>query len=195
MNVFYKTIVLFVSVMLSGLAVADAYPNLGLNNDDNGKFSYIQMNDEYAMTAKHISTLKEHEYECSLGCDLVFFKHKNPKFENGLWRAPVIKEEVAQIGITHEGGIIIKMGEVTDEYTKPEKDSKFYNMSTTSKTVKGMSGGPVYGADGKIIGMTIGAPKDRTEVKDVDSIFIPYEIIKLEWENFEKIKNLEPTKF
>jgi hypothetical protein len=190
-----KSLAFVMTVLGCGSAFAESYPNLGLNNDDNGKFSYIQMSDEYAMTAKHISTLKEHDYECSLGCDLVFFKHKNPKFENGIWRAPVIKEEVVQVGITQEGGVIIKTGEVTDEYTKPEKDSRFYNMSTTSKTVKGMSGGPVYSSDGKIIGMTIGSPQDKTEVKDVDSIFIPYEIIKLEWENFEKIHNLEPTKF
>lgn len=181
--------------IISNVSFADSYENLGLNDNQDGKFSYIQMSPEYAMTAKHISTLKNRDYECSLGCDLVFFKHKDPDFKKDLWRKPLVNENVSQVGITREGDMIVKKGEVLKGYNKPAKDSQFYNMSTTSKTVKGMSGGPVYGSDGKIIGMTIGAPLDKSEVKNVESIFIPYEIIKMEWENFEKIKNLEPTKF
>lgn len=175
--------------IVSNASFADSYENLGLNDNQDGKFSYIQMSPEYAMTAKHISTLKNRDYECSLGCDLVFFKHKDPDFKKDLWRNPLVNENVSQVGITREGDMIVKKGEVLKGYNKPDKDSQFYNMSTTSKTVKGMSGGPVYGSDGKIVGMTIGSPLNRGENQKMDSIFIPYEIIKHEWENFEN-KNL-----
>lgn len=186
LNLFLK--VMLLSLTLINIATAQDFPNLGLNNDSNGKFSFIQMNEHYAMTAKHISTLKHHDYECSTGCDLVFFKHEDKNFKPYQWRRPVINESVTQVGITRDGTSIVKKGVVTDVYTKPSNDSQFYRMSTTSNTVKGMSGGPVYGQDGKLIGMTIGTPEDKNYSDKVKSVFNPYEIIEMEWNIFQKSK-------
>lgn len=181
-----KKIILAVLALAStACASHQDYDNMGLNNENSNISAYIQMDDEYAMTAKH-ANVNNVVYECSVGCDLVFFKHPSNNYKQGIWRNPIVGERVTQVGSDSDGDAVEKQGKVLNQDIKPSADSQFFYMTTTAYTTKGMSGGPVYGQDGRLIGMTLGSPvmKDND---GVNSIFVSNEIIKVEWEKFKEL--------
>lgn len=182
-----KLFTLALVLSLVGCANSSNYENLGLKDQPLSKFAYIQMNDQYAMTAKHIETTPNVAYECSSGCDLVFFYNPDVNFKQPIWRNPIIGEKVVQVGIDYQGKTVERTGRVLETYSKPSEQSKFYYMSTSSFTVKGMSGGPVYGQDNRMIGMTLGSPKLKDE-DGVNSVFVSNEIIQYEWKKFQESK-------
>lgn len=80
------------------------------------------------------------------------------------------------------------------------KDFPFPLASWSAAAAKGMSGGPIYGEDGKILGITLGKASGKIEfhgnVSEYSAKHLPrislgltYSDIKKEWEKFLEEKN------
>jgi hypothetical protein len=144
--------------------------------------SFVQWDSEYAVTAGHVDQVDGAVYRCEKGCDLQFFKHKaEAAFPQ--WREHVANEPVKIIGLDIDRQVVFAKGADSNETVTDSKDNAYaYRTgSTTTGTKGGMSGGPVYGADNKVIGMHIGAEQGNSH----NFIYVPYSLIQSEWMNFK----------
>ena len=157
--------------------------------------SATQWNADYAVTAGHIPSVNGTAYRCSSKCDLVFFPHPVTGAVPS-WRQPRTGEHLTAIGVTP--GNVIQTSSGTARRTRldisDDSSGVLYGIHD-GPVVRGMSGGPVYGEDGSIVGMTIGfipntAPLKQTspELKAVEriSIYLPYAEIQNEWLRFQR---------
>lgn len=165
--------------------------------------SSVQWNEDYAVSAAHTPFLSDVAYRCSTGCDLVFIKNKATG-EIPKWRYSVIDEKVNSYGNTSlymtakSEGLVMKTRFIQEaENNKHQMKKEFYKL-TSSPSVKGMSGGPVYGSDGKVVGITLGfvsksLMKDSEMSKapelnqyDQFSYIMQTELIEREWALFQR---------
>lgn len=161
---------------------------LGNKNPEVMTASMVQWNNEYAVTAQHNKYPENPDY-VSNTVDLVFFKNKpNSKFNPTIeWRSPKDGEEVIHVGPKDNGLTVELRGNyITDNV---EFKNGKYDVSS-SKTIGGMSGGPVYSADkSAILGISVGRDKN-VKINDVVyeniAVFIDAETIKEEWNKFQK---------
>ena len=147
----------------------------------------VQWNEDYAVTVKHIPYLSGAVYQGR--ADVQFFKHK----ANGapLWRAYQPGEAVTAVGYNS-----LYMSVKGSGHTLPAMvrlDSKEGNVlygTHDGPVAKGMSGGPVFANDGKVVGITVAflTSSDLAALKRPDlssqprvSIFLPYAEISREW--------------
>jgi hypothetical protein len=147
----------------------------------------VQWNEDYAVTVKHIPYLSGAVYQGR--ADVQFFKHK----ANGapLWRAYQPGEAVTAVGYNS-----LYMSVKGSGHTLPAMvrlDSKEGNVlygTHDGPVAKGMSGGPVFADDGKVVGITVAflTSSDLAALKRPDlasqprvSIFLPYAEISREW--------------
>ncbi|MFJ2387120.1 hypothetical protein [Pseudomonas koreensis] len=157
--------------------------------------SAVQWNEEYAVSAAHIPQLPNVEYHCSTGCDLVFIRRKA---EGAVpdWRAAVTGERVKTAGINSL--MLTVKGVGTNNGQRVRLDSKsdrgIYVLSD-APVADGMSGGPVYGSDNAVVGMTVGifvpytlSPNDTRQHKKTMTTYVPYEAIRHEWKLFSQGK-------
>lgn len=150
--------------------------------------SFIQWNEEYAVTAKHNKYPEDPAY-VSDTVDLVFFKNKpNDKFNPAIeWRNPKADEEVIHVGPKDNGLTVELRGKFIQDEVE-FKDGRY--AISDSRTIGGMSGGPVYSEDkSAILGMSVG--RDRNiKINDVVyenlAVFVDSETIKEEWDKFQK---------
>jgi hypothetical protein len=114
--------------------------------------SAIQWNEDYAVTAKHTPFLPNVVHE-GLG-DVVFFKHKASKVPQ--WRQFVPGESVTAVGFNSLMMPVKGKGHTLDSLVRLEgtPGSVFYSIHDGPIT-KGMSGGPVFADDGKVVGMNV----------------------------------------
>lgn len=151
----------------------------------------VQWNDEYAVTAKHTPFLKNVVHE-GRG-DLVFFKHKADHAPQ--WRQHVAGEGVTAVGFNSLYLPVEGAGHATSALVRlGVGDNVFYSIHDGA-TMKGMSGGPVFAEDGKVVGMTVAfIPKseiDSTKRPDLAglqriSVFMPYSEIDREWRRYQR---------
>ena len=153
--------------------------------------SAVQWNEEYAVTAKHIHFIKDEVYSCSTGCDLAFIKHKATG-PLPLWHTFKPGESVRSVGYSPYMVTVEGHGKA---YPNPfqsstEKNGELYGI-TDAQMIKGMSGGPVYGADGAVLGINIGWLStwlNPQASKAIDSdritVFVPTAVIQREWNTF-----------
>lgn len=164
--------------------------------------SSVQWNEDYAVTAKHTPFLRNIAYTCSTGCDLVFIKRKA---DNNIpeWRHSVPNEKLTAYGTsplyipaktvgTSMGTRLQKDVEMNDK-----KSIELYKLNNMA-TIMGMSGGPIYGEDGKVVGITLGfvikslmsSEKLATVPELIKPSTISYmmqtEIIEREWKLFQE---------
>ncbi|MNZ35500.1 hypothetical protein D3C78_528990 [compost metagenome] len=151
--------------------------------------SAVQWNEEYAVTVRHIPLVSGKAHTCSTGCDLVFIRHRCD-CKVPLWRAPRVGEKITAagaspylLGVTGQGKVYPAPFVNTDE------NSGDYYAIHDAPLVEGMSGGPVIGSDGQIVGINIGIYS--TLLNNIDSpgakgakrisVFVPFAIIQREW--------------
>ncbi|MGA3827805.1 MULTISPECIES: serine protease [Pseudomonas] len=152
----------------------------------------VQWNPEYAVSVKHIPLISNVGYSCSSGCDLAFIKHK-AEGAIPVWRNYVKGEAITVVGfspllMTVQGqgvakGMRMKLPGASDTTSYAVNDAPL---------VVGMSGGPVYGADGAVLGITVGMWMGKNpafgELKTSDrlSVYLPYDIVLREWQAYSK---------
>lgn len=155
--------------------------------------SGIRWNNDYVVTAKHVTFAKDIEYKSYGELDLQFVKNSGNNVILPQWRERQAGETVSIIGVSQSGKTQIATGKDLDVYTE---EGNSINYITTAVTVGGQSGGPVFGYDGKVIGMLVGITngKDASGKKTkalIDkgeefSLYIPYSVIESEWNKFQK---------
>ncbi|AIR88090.1 S1 family peptidase [Pseudomonas cremoricolorata] len=151
----------------------------------------IQWNEDYAVTAKHTPFLQGVVHE-GLG-DVVFFRHKASSVPQ--WRQFVPGEAVTAVGFNglsmpvegrgHASGALVRL--------KGTGGGVFYSVHD-GPLVKGMSGGPLFADDGKVLGINVAfIAKDeidgerRPDLADAQrvSVFMPYNEIEREWRRYQ----------
>lgn len=152
--------------------------------------SFIPISEDYAVTVKHIPKHPDYVY-ISGKYDIQFFEHKTSKSKVPLFSNYKEKEK------------IFLTGYFNGEYTEIESEILDINVHTNTSSIPvykagigtikpGMSGGAVLNEERKVIGMNIGFTSEliyhNNEYKKM-SVFIPYEIIKKEWNKYLMIKN------
>lgn len=161
--------------------------------------SAVQWNEEYAVTAAHTPFVTNVVHRCSSGCDVVFVKRK-ASGRIPQWRAAVPGEEVTSAG--HSPFLLSVYGKGIASDTRMlvrNADVPFPLSVHSAAIVKGMSGGPLYGSDGKVLGINIGLNIGRiqtlgqpTELSPSRlprvSYYIPYHEIEKEWRVFQDIQ-------
>ncbi|GEM_PF-1955995 len=155
--------------------------------------SAVQWNADYAVTAAHTPFLRNQAYRCSTGCDLLFIAHKA---DGALpqWRHFRPGETVTALG---SSTLLIPMSATGRIWPVPFVDGgsasgERYGVHDAAMA-KGMSGGPLIGSDGSVLGINIGfqagfrPPSNRPELAGMSrlSVFVPYSVIQREWLLFQ----------
>lgn len=147
--------------------------------------SYTQWNEEYAITANHVKNVSGSVYSCSSGCDLQFFKKKNENFDIS-WRDPVKGEKLYFLGQDKYKNDKIKLGVNVDKNVIDSDTNRIIGKLALVSVEEGMSGGPVYAEDGKLVGMSFAVVNKSLDKNGpyYYSVFIPYAMIKQQWEEY-----------
>ncbi len=122
----------------------------------------IQWNEDYVVTAAHVKVDPKDgvvEYVCS-DCDIQFVRKKGSHVAT--WRETIPFEELFSAGSTLEvkrnraveRKIVVSGYDIFMETPSSENSNYLFHMAALD-TVIGMSGGPVYGKDNKVVGMLV----------------------------------------
>lgn len=152
--------------------------------------SAIQWNQQYAVSAAHIPLLPDVVHRCSTGCDMVFIRHE-AEGPVPTWRPTVVGERLETVGQSPLFVTVRGIGSSRFPTVRLNRsgDSTHYALAD-APVAKGMSGGPVYGVDDAVVGMTVGMflpatplPASLQEAPSL-SVYLPYEIVLREWKLF-----------
>lgn len=151
--------------------------------------SGIQWNEDYMVTAKHVNFVNGVVYKSS-DIDLQFVKHKS-EGEIPSWRERVPGENIIVLGNSHNGTLSVT-GNDLNLFSETIYGLLYVNNAPVQH---GQSGGPVFGSDGKVIGMTIamftGKQDDGKPIPQLNgkgkyfSMYLPYEEIQKEWKKYQ----------
>lgn len=144
--------------------------------------SGIQWNEDYIVTAKHVSFVDNSVYKCHDGCDIQFVKRKAigsiPE-----WRNLVAGEKVTFLGVDQLSKIQAISGIDLNIKTFTSSNSSVLANLANSQTFGGMSGGPAYSNDGKVVGMLTGGA--NLENGNHVTVYLSYEVVKAAWDKFQ----------
>ncbi|MDH0747154.1 serine protease [Pseudomonas sp. GD03842] len=150
----------------------------------------VQWNEDYAVTVKHIPYVPGAVYQGQ--GDVQFFRHK----ANGVpvWRTYRPGEAVTAVGYNSLYMSVKGSGHALPAMVRLDtKEGNVMYGTHDGPTAKGMSGGPVFAEDGKVVGITVAflTRSDLAAIKRPDlanqprvSIFMPYAQIKREWNRY-----------
>ena len=183
---------LSVMILCLGLCACTAMPISGVgylaSRVGVGEYAtYVQFNEEYAVTVAHYKPVLEQEY-ISPQLDIKFFRHKA---DNGIrvWTDYKKGEPIKMAGFVEE----LSEFKIIDGYLTNEtiiiNNSPNYGL-IEGKITPGMSGGPVLNAQGNIIGINIGVSKEKISLHFGNplkyySLFLPSRVIQTEFEEFK----------
>jgi hypothetical protein len=189
-SVYSKSILLtLLGIFMGCSAVAGNVGNSGFhwleNEGANRIASGIQWNEQYMVTAKHVDFLSAPGVACAQACDLQFVRQRQDASTN--WRSAKPLEAVRVVGVVQGKGLIEYRGRVLPwMQSLPGSDVKYQMVS--AQVEDGMSGGPVYGDDGAVLGMVVGfidpaALKANDQFKGFEHIglFLPTAEIERQW--------------
>lgn len=149
----------------------------------------VQWNADYAVTVKHIPYLPGAVYQGQ--GDVQFFRHKADRAP--LWRAYVPGETLTAVGFNSLYVPIKGEGHALPAMVRLDAKDNVMYATHDGPTAKGMSGGPVFAADGKVVGINVAylTHGDLQGLKRADlvneprvSIFLPYAEINREWNHY-----------
>ncbi|SDI27005.1 hypothetical protein SAMN05216189_1003208 [Pseudomonas delhiensis] len=156
--------------------------------------SAVQWNTHYAVSAAHIPSLRNVVHHCSTGCDLVFIR-RDAEGRPPVWRPAITGEVLNTVGQNPFLGTLKGTGTSKAQRVRldVEGDRTRYALSD-APVVEGMSGGPVYGADQAVVGITVGIylphlplPASLASSKPL-TVYVPYDIIQREWQLFSALQ-------
>lgn len=156
-----------------------------------------QWNDDYVVTVNHVNWGKAKKnivYSCDSGCDLKFIKSKAKNY-SPVWRTSIPYENLTAVGVIEIKNLNsnsikrrtnIVSGKDANEVSLIENSGENIVKLAIIDTKDGMSGGPLYSDDKKIVGILIGqAIADVGGKKQKVAVYMPYEVIKSQWEKYK----------
>lgn len=157
--------------------------------------SGVQWNEDYVVTAKNVNFVDGSVYQCLKGCDIQFVKRKatSPVPD---WRTHVPNERLTFVGIQSEANFRAEFGMDLNVKTYTESNTDMLVNVADNRIVSGMSGGPAYGLDGKVVGILTGS-MDINNLRNAShhnlsgrgeqlSVYLSYDDIQKEWEKFQQ---------
>lgn len=162
--------------------------------------SAIQWNDDYAVTVKHVPYLPGAVYQGK--GDVQFFKHKADG-QLPVWRQYTTGETVTAVGFSSLYVPVKGTGHALGALVRLNATDGVFYATHDGPTAKGMSGGPVFGSDGDVVGINVAylTASDLADIKRPDlahrervSIFMPYNEIAKEWRRFQGQGMLQASK-
>lgn len=178
---------LTITATLVGCSSEPQYGPLTHVNDDKSVDigSYVQWNDEYAVTAKHVKNVKNVAY-VSKNYDLVFFKHKSTAPLK--WADTKVNEPLVSKGFPffpqRLKENVVSANNVNVNLTL---DNIPHYFLMDAQLVGGMSGGPVFNQYNEVVGINIGYTNKRYNIdhkEQVYSIYLSHQGIQQEWNKF-----------
>jgi hypothetical protein len=158
--------------------------------------SAVQWNDDYAVTVKHVPFLSGSVHEGK--GDVQFFRHKADHAP--AWRQYTPGETLTAVGYNSLYVPIKGEGQALPAMVRLSATDNLLYGTTNAPTGKGMSGGPVFAADGDAVGINVAyltkgdlPALNRPDLADQPrvSIFMPYNEIRREWTRFQNQQLLE----
>lgn len=190
---FKKTVTLaFVLVLsiISGCSVNQRLygPMTAIHEDKSVDIgSYVQWNNDYAVTAKHVKYVPNVVY-VSKDYDFVFFKHKSTATVK--WADTHVNEALVSKGFpffpARQKELALN-GNSVDINLTMDNLPHYYLIDTL--LVPGMSGGPVFNANNEVVGINIGYTKKLYNINNKTlhySVYLSHQGIQKEWEKFQK---------
>ncbi|MGU5817682.1 hypothetical protein ACV1EC_22645 [Aeromonas hydrophila] len=148
--------------------------------------SAVQWNQSYAVSTAHIPSLSDVVHRCSTGCDLVFIRRAADS-PPPIWRPAITGEVLETVGQSPLFITVKGTGTSKPQRVHVKGDNTYYALSD-APVVEGMSGGPIYGVDDAVVGITVGVyhPPLPMPTANIDNltVYVPYEIIQREWKYF-----------
>lgn len=159
--------------------------------------SAVQWNQHYAVSAAHIPSVPNVVHRCSTGCDLVFIR-RDAEGMAPVWRQAIAGEVLETVGQSPWLSTVKGIGTSKAQRVRlNEKGDHTPYALSDAPVVEGMSGGPVYGTDDAVVGITVGIylpqlplPPSLGNSKPL-TVYVPYDIIQREWQLFSALKDLD----
>lgn len=158
--------------------------------------SAVQWNDDYAVTVKHVPYLSGSVHQGK--GDVQFFRHKADHAPQ--WRQYVPGETLTAVGYNSLYVPITGAGKALPAMVRLSATDNVMYGTHNGPTAKGMSGGPVFAADGEAVGINVAyltkgdlQALHRPDLADQPrvSIFMPYNEIAREWKRFQTQELIE----
>lgn len=153
--------------------------------------SAVQWNEDYAVTVKHIPYLPGAVFKGQ--ADVQFFRHKANSVP--AWRGYQPGEALTSVGFNSLYMSVKGTGQALPAMVRLDvKEGNVLYGTHNGALAKGMSGGPVFSADGKVVGINVAflTRDDVSRLKRKDlldqprvSIFLPYAEINREWARYQ----------
>lgn len=150
----------------------------------------VQWNEDYAVTVKHIPYLPGAVFQ-GRG-DVQFFRHKANSVPK--WRGYQPGEALTSVGFNTLYMSVKGSGQALPAMVRLDaKEGNVLYGTHNGPLAKGMSGGPVFAADGQVVGINVAflTQSDVSALKRADlagqprvSIFLPYAEISREWSRY-----------
>lgn len=157
--------------------------------------SGVQWNEDYVVTTKNVDFADGSVQPCIKACEIQFIKRKATAPVPD-WRSHVVNERITFVGIESESRFRAEFGMDLNVKTYTETNTGTLLNVADNRIVSGMSGGPAYGLDGKVVGILTGS-MDITNLRNAThhnltgrgdqlSVYLSYDDIQKEWEKFQQ---------
>lgn len=175
-----------VLVIQNGQTVTDTQSRYG---------SGVQWNEDYVVTTKNVDFADGSVQPCIKDCEIQFIKRKATAPVPD-WRSHVVNERITFVGIESEARFRAEFGMDLNVKTYTETNTGTLLNVADNQIVNGMSGGPAYGLDGKVVGILTGSTETINLRNSTNrnlsgrgehlSVYLSYEDVQKEWEKFQQ---------